>query len=162
MKKTCLLLVISLLILGGCSEPYNPFKIEKEEFFNKVKTVGITPLIVQVEIDDVEERKKEFMTGGIVTILFWSIGFLVPSMLLMGMGLKPFLLESYCAQVLLVICILIPTTPGSSGVAEASTAFLYAPLINQSLLGVFILLFRFITYHLNLLVGGLFLYKIFK
>ncbi|MBN2433802.1 MAG: flippase-like domain-containing protein [Spirochaetes bacterium] len=109
-----------------------------------------------------KERKKEFFTGGIVTILFWSTGFLVPSMLLLGMGLKPFILESYCAQVLLVICILIPTTPGSSGVAEASTAFLYAPLINQSLLGIFILLFRFITFHLNLLVGGLFLYKIFK
>ena len=109
-----------------------------------------------------KERKKEFLMGGMVTIVFWSTGFLVPSMLLMGMGLQPFLLESYCAQVLLVICILIPTTPGSSGVAEASTAVLYAPLINQSLLGVFILLFRFITYHLNLLVGGLFLYKIFK
>jgi uncharacterized protein (TIRG00374 family) len=109
-----------------------------------------------------KERKKEFIYAGITTILFWSTGFLIPSMILLGMGLDAYLIESYCAQILLVIIILMPTTPGSSGVAEASAAFLYTPLINQSLLGVFILLFRFISYHLNLIVGAIFLYKVFK
>ncbi len=57
---------------------------------------------------------------------------------------------------------MMPTTPGSSGVAEIGTAALYAPLIPTPLLGVFVVLFRLITYHMNLIAGAIFQYKIFK
>lgn len=109
-----------------------------------------------------KENKKGFFLAGALTILFWSSGFIIPSFILMGLGLNPFYIESYSAQVLLLIIVVMPTTPGSSGVAEAGGAFLYAPLINQSLLGIFILLFRLVTYYMGLLVGAIFLYKIFK
>jgi uncharacterized protein (TIRG00374 family) len=109
-----------------------------------------------------KENKKGFFLAGVLTVLFWSSGFLIPSLILMGLGLNPFFIESYSAQVLLIIIVLMPTTPGSSGIAEASGAILYAPLISQSLLGIFILLFRLVTYYMGLLVGAIFLYKIFK
>lgn len=58
MKTKCLLLMCCLLFLSGCFEQYNPFKIEKTEFFDKVKTVGLYPASIQVEVDDEGKRKN--------------------------------------------------------------------------------------------------------
>ena len=111
------------------------------------------------------EGRKSFLLAGILTVIMWSIAFMIPSMLLLGLGLYPFFIESYAAQVLLLVIIMMPTTPGSAGVAEVGVGALYVTLIPASpsyLLGVFVLLFRFITYHMNLIVGAIFQYRIFK
>ena len=112
------------------------------------------------------ERKKALFLASIITILFWSTGFMIASMLLIGLGLPPFFIESYAAQALLLVIIMLPLTPGSSGVAELSIYGLYGViLINPAyhpLLGVFAILFRFITYHMNLIAGAIFQYRIFK
>ncbi|MBE3140153.1 MAG: flippase-like domain-containing protein, partial [Thermoplasmata archaeon] len=62
----------------------------------------------------------------------------------------------------LLVIVMMPLTPGSSGIAELFTAGLYAILIGPSLLGVFVILFRFITFHMNMIAGGIFQYRIFK
>ena len=101
----------------------------------------------------------------IITILFWCTGFMIPSMILLGLGLEPFFIESYAAQVLLLIIVMMPTTPGSAGVTEGGVIVLYGVLIGTgegSLIGVFVILFRFITYHMNLIAGAFFQYRIFK
>jgi len=108
------------------------------------------------------DGKKAFIKAGIITIIFWSTGFMIPSMILLGLGLPPFILESYAAQVLLLVIVMMPTTPGSAGVAEGGAYALYSVLIGSSLIGVFVLLFRFITYHMNLIAGAIFQYRIFK
>ena len=95
----------------------------------------------------------------------WSTGFLIPSMILLALGLPPLWFESYAAQALLLIIVILPTTPGSSGVTELGMAALYGVLLgasHQYLLGVFVLLFRFITYHMNVICGAIFQYRIFK
>lgn len=110
-------------------------------------------------------EKVALIKAGIITILFWSTGFMIPSMVLMGLGLEPFFIESYAAQILLLVIIMMPTTPGSSGVAEVGIFGLYGVLIGTgegSLIGVFIILYRFITYHMNLIAGAFFQYRIFK
>ena len=109
-----------------------------------------------------KEGKRGFLLGFVLTVLFWTTGFMIPSMLLLGLGLDPVFIQSYAAQILLLIIIMMPTTPGSSGVAEIGTAALYAPLIPTPLLGVCVVLFRLITYHMNLIAGAIFQYKIFK
>jgi len=109
--------------------------------------------------------KKSFLVAGGLTILMWCTGFMIPSMILLGLGLPPFFVESYAVQALLLIIVMLPTTPGSSGVTELGMAGLYGVLLgasNQYLLGVFVLLFRFITYHMNVLCGAVFQYRIFK
>ncbi|HWR63280.1 MAG TPA: flippase-like domain-containing protein [Candidatus Thermoplasmatota archaeon] len=109
--------------------------------------------------------KKSFLAAGGLTILMWSTGFMIPSMILLALGLPPFFIESYAAQALLLIIVMLPTTPGSSGVTELGMAALYGVLLgasNQYLLGVFVLLFRFITYHMNMICGAIFQYRIFK
>jgi uncharacterized protein (TIRG00374 family) len=113
----------------------------------------------------VGEGKKAFIKAYILTALFWSTGFMIPSMILMGLGFEPFFLESYAAQVLLLVIIMMPTTPGSSGVAEISIFGLYGTIIGtttDSLIGVFVLLYRFVSYHMNLIAGAIFQYRIFK
>jgi uncharacterized protein (TIRG00374 family) len=109
--------------------------------------------------------KKSFLGAGGLTVLMWSTGFLIPSMILLGLGLPPFFVESYAAQALLMIIVMLPTTPGSSGVTELGMAALYGVILgasHQYLLGVFVLLFRFITYHMNIICGAIFQYRIFK
>jgi hypothetical protein len=112
------------------------------------------------------EHKKALLLASIITVIFWSTGFLIASTLLLGLGLPPFFIESYAAQVLLIVIIMMPTTPGSSGVAEGSIFVLYGVLLTNpdsySLLGVFVILYRFITYHMNVIVGAIFQYRIFK
>jgi uncharacterized protein (TIRG00374 family) len=109
--------------------------------------------------------KKSFVGAGGLTILMWSTGFMIPSMILLALGLPPFFLDSYAAQALLLIIVMLPTTPGSSGVTELGMAALYGVLLgasHQYLLGVFVLLFRFISFHMNVICGAIFQYKIFK
>jgi uncharacterized protein (TIRG00374 family) len=109
--------------------------------------------------------KKSFLAAGGLTVLMWCTGFMIPSMILFSLGLPPFFVESYAAQALLLIIVMLPTTPGSSGVTELGMAGLYGVVLgasNQYLLGVFVLLFRFITYHMNVLCGAVLQYRIFR
>ena len=106
--------------------------------------------------------RKPFIIAGFLTILYWGTAFLIPSMILLALNLPPVFLASYAAQVLLIIIIMMPTTPGSAGVGEGSIAALYSVLIGPTFIGVFVLIFRLITFHLNLIVGAIFQYRIFK
>ena len=111
------------------------------------------------------QERVALLKASILTILFWSTGFMIPSMVLLGLGLPPFFIESYAAQILLLVIIMMPTTPGSAGVAEVGIYGLYGVLIGTgegSLIGVFIILYRFISYHMNLVAGAIFQYRIFK
>jgi len=109
-----------------------------------------------------KENKKIFFKGLILTVFLWSTAFLVASMILIGLGQPPFFIESYAAQILLLIIVMLPITPGSAGVTEVGIGGLYVVLVGESLIGVFILLFRLATYYTNLIAGAIFQYKIFK
>ncbi len=92
----------------------------------------------------------------VVTITLWSAGFMIPSFILMAFGSEPYVLYSYTAQLIIVIVSLVPLTPGSSGIAEVSMAYLYSNFVNTSLLGILVALWRIITYHLNIFAGIIF------
>ena len=111
------------------------------------------------------DNKKSLFLASIFTVLFWSCGFLIPSMILLGLGLPPYFIESYAAQILLLVIIMMPTTPGSAGITEVGIYGLYGVLIgttSDTLIGVFIVLYRFVTFHMNLIAGAIFQYRIFK
>lgn len=91
--------------------------------------------------------------GGMATCLFWITEFAVASVILMGLGLEPHLLLSFFFQILIAIIMMIPTTPGSSGVTELSTSSLYALIVPAGMLGIFVLLWRFVTFYLNIILG---------
>ena len=111
------------------------------------------------------EGKKTFLFVIFLTLSYWGVCFMIASMLLLGLGLPPFFLDSYAAQMILVVIVSIPTTPGSSGVAELSMTGMYGIILGQSygyLLGVFVILFRFVTYYMNLIAGAIFQHRAFK
>ena len=142
-------------------------KIDK---IRKIKTKDKILDRINLEVDNfhkcmiyfITEGKRVFIIAGSLTILYWLTIFMIPSMIFLGLGLQPFFILSYAAQILLIVVIMMPTTPGSSGVTEGFLAGLYSVIIGSSLIGVFILIFRFITFHLNLIVGAIFQYKIFQ
>lgn len=99
----------------------------------------------------------------IITLTLWSAGFMVPSFILIALGSDPFFLYSYTAQLIIVIVSLIPLTPGSSGIAEVSMAYLYSNFVNTDILGVLVAVWRVITYHMNILFGAIFVnYSLIK
>jgi len=110
----------------------------------------------------IKEGKKSFFIAFIITALFWIVGWSIPILLLMGLGISPFILESIAAQVFLIIIAMMPTTPGSAGVSEGGVAALFGVFISPSLIGVYVLLYRLITYHMGLIAGAIFQYRIFK
>lgn len=97
-----------------------------------------------------------------ITVVSWFVGFLIPSCILLSLDHNPIWIQSIAAQILLLVIILIPTTPGSSGVAEGAASLLYGGLVNISILGVLIVLWRLVTFHISIIMGGIFQYKVFK
>ena len=109
------------------------------------------------------ENKLGILLISLLTASYWFVEFLIPSCILKGLNQDSIILQSISAQVLLMIIVMIPLTPGSSGIAEGGAALLYSAIIpNNSILGILILTWRFITYHINIIVGGVFQYKLFK
>jgi len=114
------------------------------------------------ELDNFFHTLRRFQCEGKVTIglalfftlAFWLAEFTIPSLILFGIGADPVWIYSIAAQFILLIIVAIPTTPGSSGVAEIGLASLYSALIPAPLLGVFTVLWRLIVYYTNLVTGG--------
>jgi uncharacterized protein (TIRG00374 family) len=106
--------------------------------------------------------RRGLIAGGIVTGLFWISEFLVASVIMMGLGLGPFILESFFFQILIALIMMIPLTPGASGVTELSTSSLYALIIPSGMIGIFVILWRFVTFYLNIILGAVAGFAIFK
>jgi glycosyltransferase 2 family protein len=93
-------------------------------------------------------------SGAVMTLGFWVVEFLVASVILMGLGLAPSVVESFFFQIIIAIINMIPLTPGSSGITELGTSSLYALLIPSGVIGIFVLLWRFVTFYLNIAIGA--------
>ena len=129
-----------------------------------------------------KKKRAVFLSAGFLTFIMWVFSWLIASMVLFGMGINHNIIYSMAAQVFLIIIIMMPTTPGSTGVTELSVAGLYSfiicnalvtyghPLVevlgfDQALLaltGVFVLLYKLMTYFVNLIMGAFFQYRIFR
>ncbi|MFZ3134852.1 MAG: flippase-like domain-containing protein [Methanothrix sp.] len=92
----------------------------------------------------------------VMTALIWLSDFLVPSALLAGMAQDPSILLSVTSQNILAIVSLLPLTPGASGIAELGMSYLYSTFVSPALLLPLIVLWRLITYFLNIVVGAAF------
>ncbi|BBL63291.1 Lysylphosphatidylglycerol synthase TM region [anaerobic digester metagenome] len=80
----------------------------------------------------------------------------------MGLSNTPSILTAFAAQVLLAIIMIIPATPGASGVAELGAASIFSVFVDSSVLGITVLAWRALTYHMNLFIGGIISLKMIK
>ena len=63
------------------------------------------------------------------------------------------LIRNFLFMLVIAIIMMIPLTPGGSGVAELGATSFYSLFVPSSIVGVFVLLWRLILYYLNILLG---------
>ena len=162
------LLILLLIFLWVLIE--RPERIERLIKWAERKTGGAKTIVAvekqiwlfrEADIKLAKERNK-IPAMMAVTLFLWTCEFLIPSVLLIGLGQDPSLLYSIMAQIIIAIISLAPLTPGSSGVAELSMGYLYSMFVPNYLLGVLVGLWRLITYFTNLFVGAVFMGAFFN
>ncbi|MCD4821335.1 MAG: flippase-like domain-containing protein [Methanococcoides sp.] len=110
----------------------------------------------------VTKGRKGLFFGSVYTILFWIVEFAMVPVILMGLNLPPAIVISFAAQVLLMILLVLPITPGSSGIAELGATSLFSLFVPVYLVGIVVVAWRAFTLYLNLIVGGFVSFKILK
>lgn len=125
---------------------------------------------IDAEIDEFHESIFLFCTKGRVglfygilyTILYWIVDFSSLPVILIGLNQPPSVLICFAAQVLLLIIIVVPLTPGSSGVAEFAAISIFSAFMPVSILGIAVAAWRAFTFYTNILVGGFVSFKLLK
>jgi len=139
------------------------FKRVSRPFVKRWDLRRVERLIASIdrEVDNFHDSMSRFMAHGragllggtVFTALFWFSEFIIVSFILMGIGEQPYYLLSLVAQIIIAVIMMIPLTPGSSGVAELSATSIYGLFIPSSIVGILVVVWRVIFYYLNIAVG---------
>ena len=108
-----------------------------------------------------KKRKIPFLKAYGFTWLSLIFYFLTAPLLLRGLGINAPFLETTILQVILTYALNFMPTPGASGFAEGGAYALFRHLIPHSVLGVYVILWRFFTGYLGVIVGGIALSRLF-
>lgn len=116
-----------------------------------------------LELEDFQESMDHLMRSEVkgilmvilITILYWALFFTIPSVLLLGLGKAPFFGEVIVVQTVLHLILLYIPTPGKSGIAEFGFASFFTYFASSGLAGIITVVWRFLTYFLLLVAGGL-------
>ena len=108
------------------------------------------------------EGRVGLFYGIIYTIIYWIVDFSSLPVILLGLNQPPSVLNCIAAQVLLLIIIVVPLTPGSSGVAEFAAISIFSVFMPVSILGISVAAWRAFTFYTNILVGGFVSLKLLK
>ncbi len=103
--------------------------------------------------DFISHGKAGLIYGIVFTAFFWFCEFIIVSLLLIGLGQPPIFVESLIMQLVIAVIMMIPLTPGASGIAEISFSSLYGIFVNSSVLGILVVLWRSILFYFNILLG---------
>jgi len=140
--------IASLLGLGQLSDSIVE-KIEAEMLeFKSSFTRGIR--------DSPSMRSDMLLVSG-ATLLFWIVEFMHIPLILGGLNVPnvPALIPvAFAAQVIISIVMVVPITPGASGVAELSSTALLATFVPLHLVGIVVICWRAVTYYVNVVVGA--------
>ncbi len=113
------------------------------------------------EIDNFQEATIRFVRtarsglgwGMLFTLLYWVSEITTASLILVGLGQPPLFLESFVIQLILAILMMMPLTPGSSGIAEIGATSMYALFIPAPIVGIFVVIWRVVLYYFNIALG---------
>jgi uncharacterized protein (TIRG00374 family) len=101
----------------------------------------------------VHTAKGGLVWGMVFTLLYWISEIVTASLILVGLGQPPLVLESFVIQLILAILMMMPLTPGSSGIAEVGATSMYALFIPASIVGIFVVIWRIVLYYFNIALG---------
>ena len=101
----------------------------------------------------VKSAKGGLLWGFLFTLLYWISEILIASLILLGLGQQPLILESFVIQLVLAILMMLPLTPGASGIAEVGATSMYALFIPASIVGIFVVIWRMVLFYFNIALG---------
>jgi hypothetical protein len=160
-------------IIGFGTIAYSMIKPEKvKKIFHRFVKSEQTTNKINTEIDHFHDGLWRFVGGGkvwmlsslVCTVVLRLSDFLIPLLILLGLGMnvRPVWTLCIAAQIIVLIIMAMPLTPGSTGVAEVGMFSLYSIFIGSPILGVFVLIYRCMTYYTTLVAGGVTGLKILK
>lgn len=127
---------------------------EKREKLNNSLTTGVDQFYSTFR-HFAGKARWGIVVGFLLTILFWFIEYSIASVIMIGLGYAPNLLLSIIFQMIIAIAMMIPLTPGATGISEICYAGLYAMILPTPIIGVFVILVRAVLYYSNLILGAI-------
>jgi len=125
----------------------------KERLMREIDSFARTMTVLRSETTGL---RKGIILGGavLVTIVFWLLFLSIAPLILLSLGVScNWLLVIGLQMVFFYVAPYIPI-PGASGAAELGTAALFARFVPQSLLALFVLIWRVFCYYGNTIMGG--------
>ncbi len=121
-------------------------------------------------VDDFEVARDKILKGKKSTIIYifvlsfisWGLVLFTPVMLMRGLGIMSPWPEIVITALIFYIASAYIPTPGGSGTAEVGILALFAGLIPQPLIGVFIIMWRVFTHYSLIILGGILTLKNFR
>ncbi|KXS42861.1 MAG: hypothetical protein AWU59_1410 [Methanolobus sp. T82-4] len=110
----------------------------------------------------VKEDRKGLLIGVFYTLMFWLVEFSLLYVILLGLNQYPDVLVVFASQVLVMVLMAIPATPGASGMAEFGATTIFSVFVSSSLLGITVVAWRALTFYMNLIVGSFVSFRILK
>ncbi len=148
-------------------------KLSKRPFFRRIVPKNkLEDSIKQMRkvVDDFEKARNKIFKANKSSIIYtfilsfvsWGLVLFTPVLLMRGLGImSPWPEIVITALVFYIASAYIPT-PGGSGTAEVGILALFAGLIPQPLIGVFIIMWRIFTHYSLIIFGGILTLKDFR
>lgn len=117
--------------------------------------------MVNGKLVDFVKNKKLYALGIIITTVFVYIpNYSIAYFILKGLSINVPYLDTIFRQVFLLFAAFFFPTPGAEGIIEGGFAVLFYSSVPQYLIGMFAILWRFVTYHLVVIIGGILTLKV--
>jgi len=98
---------------------------------------------------------KYFLFFIIFSTAFLFFYLFFPVFILYGLGIEFSVYQVVAIQLLLSAVLLYMPTPGASGIAETGGALFFVTVCPKSLIGIFVLIWRFFTFYIGAVIGGI-------
>ncbi len=108
------------------------------------------------------DGKKGLAFGIFHTVAFWLVDFSMLYIILLGLNQNPDPVVVLASQVIVMVLLVIPATPGASGIAEFAGTTVFSLFVSSSVLGIAVIAWRAFTFYMNVFVGGFVSFKILK
>lgn len=102
----------------------------------------------------VKSSGSHALLATLLSVAYWVLVISVPVLIVREMVPQVSCSQVFFVAMTLYLVMAYVPTPGSSGGAEAGSAYFFASILPSKLLGGFIIIWRFVTYYFTLLVGG--------
>ncbi|MDI9462769.1 MAG: flippase-like domain-containing protein, partial [Bacillota bacterium] len=97
-----------------------------------------------------------------LTVLYWGLYYSIAPVILAGFGVRAPFGTAVMWQILIILVLPYIPVPGGSGAVEFGLATLFSSFVPASVLGVFIVAWRFFTYYLTLICGAVLAFRFKK